>query len=164
MSSDIINRRVRGEDYGSALSRIPMIQIALNLIEAHPVGGVGLNNYAVVMGEYDNTILGRRYKSIHRPVHNTYLLIAGETGILGLAAFLLLVFSIAAVLLRAMRSDDALHSLFALALACGFTAFFLHGLVDKHSPGGNPLFYLLLSLCAVLSHPSALRPKGEARC
>ena len=164
MSSDIINRRVRGEDYGSAMSRIPMIQIALNLIEAHPVGGVGLNNYAVVMGEFDNTILGRRYKSIHRPVHNTYLLIAGETGILGLASFLLLVFSAAAVLLRAMRSDDALHYLFALALVCGFLAFFLHGLVDKHSPGGNPLFYLLLSLCAALSDPSALRLKGETRC
>ena len=69
-----------------------MFQIAFSVIEAHPLGGVGVNNYAVVMQEHDNTILGRRFGTMRRPVHNIYLLITGETGFIGLMSFLWLVF------------------------------------------------------------------------
>ena len=143
-----IENRITGEDHGSAMSRIPMFQIALSIIEAHPVGGVGINNYAVIMREYNDTILGRRFSTIPRPVHNMYLLIAGETGMIGLIAFLLLVFALISVILRGVKSTDPLFSLTGISLLCGLTAFLIHGLVDKHPPGGYPLFYLLMALAA----------------
>ena len=146
-----IQRRLFGEDYGSAISRIPMFQIAAALIEKHPVGGVGINNYAVVMREYNNTILGRRFGTIPRPVHNIYLLITGETGVIGLFAFLLLIVSIVRSLLKTIKSPDIELSIVAISLLSGFAAFLIHGLVDKHPPGGNPLFYFLMAMVAAIS-------------
>jgi len=144
--SDTIHRRLFGEDYGSAMSRIPMFQIAFSIIESHPVGGVGINNYAVVMREYNNTILGRRFRTIPRPVHNLYLLITGETGFIGLITFLILVFAVLRILAQTIWSPDVQLSIIAISIFSGFIAFFVHGFVDKHPAGSNPLFYLLMAL------------------
>lgn len=148
--SDIIEKRVMGDDYGSAMSRIPMIQIALNVISAHPVGGVGINNYQVVMQDYNDTIMGRGYLNIDRPVHNMYLLIAGESGLLGLVAFLSLLISVFVLLYRSSGLENRTVSIIAISLLCGFAAQSFHGMVDKHAPGNYPLFYLMMALAVVL--------------
>jgi len=152
--SDYIERRVSGEDYGSAVSRIPMFQIALSVIEAHPLGGVGINNYTIKMREYNDTILGRRFKTFARPVHNMYLLIAGETGVLGLTMFLWLLFGLTSSILAAVKVGDLQISILATSLFTGLIAFLIHGLVDKHPPGGYPLFYCLMAIAAAIYQKS----------
>ncbi len=82
---DFILLRFTGEDYGSAHSRIPMMQIALGMIRRFPWLGVGLNNYTLSMAPFDTT--GLTLDFFH-PVHNVYLQLAAEIGIPGLAAFL----------------------------------------------------------------------------
>ncbi len=82
---DFILLRFTGEDYGSAQSRIPMMQIALGMIRKFPWLGVGLNNYTLSMAPFDPT--GLTLEFFH-PVHNVYLQLAAEIGLPGLAAFL----------------------------------------------------------------------------
>ncbi len=148
--SETIENRLFGDDYNSAIGRIPMFQIAWSIIQDHPFGGVGINNYAVNMREYNDTLIGRRFTTIARPVHNMYLLIAGETGLLGLSLFLWLLIVTLATLVKCFRSRSAFVSISAISILAGLCAFFIHGFVDKHPPGGNAQFYLLLALTAAL--------------
>lgn len=146
--TEMIEERLFGEDHGSAMSRIPMIQIAINLIRAHPIGGVGINNYQVEMKKYNDTILGRRFRTIPRPVHNMYLLVMGETGIIGFAAMLLVLMLFGLIAAKNARSEDPTISVINAALFGGFLAMCIHGLVDKHPPGGYPLFYVIMAIVA----------------
>ncbi|MBN1540764.1 O-antigen ligase family protein, partial [candidate division KSB1 bacterium] len=157
--SEQLENRITGEDHGSAMSRIPMFQIAFSIIEEHPVGGVGINNYAVIMQQYNDTILGRRFSTIPRPVHNMYLLIGGETGAIGLVTFGVFLFALLRLLWRIVRAPSPNISVYALALLAGILAFLVHGLVDKHPPGGYPLFYLFMALAVVL--PEMISAKKE---
>ncbi len=76
----------------SFLRRAELNWIALKMFQDHPLLGVGLNNFTVRMSEYGEVSGWTRFL---QPVHNVYLLVAAETGILGLAAFLcLLLFTI----------------------------------------------------------------------
>ncbi len=143
-----IIERITGEDHGSALSRIPMFQIAIEIIKDHPFGGLGINNYQEIMREYNNTYLGRLFSTIPRPVHNMYLLITGETGFLGFAMFLWMLVALIRILLQITRSADPYYSIISIALLSGLAGYLAHGLVDKHPPGSSPLFYLLMALAA----------------
>ncbi|HNR67374.1 MAG TPA: O-antigen ligase family protein [bacterium] len=156
-----LENRIFGDDHGSAMGRIPTFQIAFNLIQDNPVGGVGINNYAVVMRKYNDTILGMRFSTIRRPVHNMYLLITGETGLIGLAAFLFLIFSLVRCLWRSVHSPNMAVSIIAISLLSGILAFLLHGFVDKHPPGGYPLFYIILALTAVLPEAPAINGQNK---
>ncbi len=71
----------------SFLRRAELNWIALEMIKDHPLLGVGLNNFTVAMGQYGKVSGWTRFL---QPAHNVYLLLAAETGFLGLAAFLLL--------------------------------------------------------------------------
>jgi len=157
--SETIENRLFGEDYNSAIGRIPMFQIAWSIIKDHPLGGVGINNYAVNMREYNDTLIGRRFTTIARPVHNMYLLIAGETGLLGLSLFLWLLIVTLSTLAKCFRSRSAFVSISAISILAGLCAFSIHGFVDKHPPGNNAQFYLLLALTAALH---VLRDKETA--
>ena len=143
-----IHKRITGDDHGSAMGRIPLIQVALAIIRAHPIGGVGLNNYAVIMQDYDHTILGRMFTRLERPVHNTYLLITAETGFIGFAAFAWLMLAALYACRKAVRQKNPQLSFVGVGIVCGLAAFLIHGLVEKHPPGGYPLFYTLLALAA----------------
>jgi putative inorganic carbon (hco3(-)) transporter len=148
--SDKIENRLFGEDHGSAISRIPMFQMAWSIIKDHPFGGVGINNYAVNMREYNDTLIGRRFTTIARPVHNMYLLITGETGLLGLSMFLWLLLSSILTLKKCFHSRSIFISIFSISLLAGLSAYLVHGLVDKHPPGGNGVFFLFLAIAVAL--------------
>jgi len=71
----------------SAWSRIPMYKVAINVIKANPIIGVGLSNYTIVAPKYDKTEC-QISKWFPWPVHNLYLFYAAEIGIFGLFFFL----------------------------------------------------------------------------
>ena len=144
--SDMMSERLFGDDHGSAASRIPMFQIAVNVIAAHPIGGVGINNYQVNMREYNDSVRAMRYTTIPRPVHNMYLLVAGETGFVGFAMMMLMLISVIATLLKTVSSSSSLVAVTSICLLGGFFAFLTHGMVDKHPPGGYAPFYVMMAL------------------
>lgn len=79
--------RLLSEDFGASYSRITLMKVAMNMIKAHPLLGIGNNNYTEVMRSYDDTNEQISYNFPYE-VHNEYLLIASEIGVIGLFFFL----------------------------------------------------------------------------
>ena len=78
----------------SVSDRLRYTELGLNLVKENPLG-VGIGNqvfYSVKNGEYLK--LGMDKVWLWEPVHNLYLLIASEIGILGFVAFCVFIFSI----------------------------------------------------------------------
>jgi O-antigen ligase len=82
---DLIGARLFGDDKGSALSRIPLMQIAFQMVKDHPLLGVGSNNFATVFGQY---VTPRFSQEWLYTVHNKYFLVWSETGTVALGAYL----------------------------------------------------------------------------
>jgi putative inorganic carbon (HCO3(-)) transporter len=136
--------RLTHDDYGAAHSRIPMAQVALNVIRDNPLSGVGMGNYVYVAYKYDNTFENISTEFPH-PVHNIYLLLAAELGIgaLGLFVFVSIVVYLRGV--RLLRYRNAAMALFILGLIGGLSAFYLHGMVEQGIIGSwkfRPLWFI----------------------
>ncbi len=147
---DLILSRITGDDSGSAQSRIVLARTALAVLADHPWLGIGLNNYMMVLPQYDAAAFITR-----TVVHNAYLLIAAETGLLGLAAYLGLV---ASLLVRAWRTVsqaiDETEWVASVGVFAAFVAFTLHSMTDYALFGSSRLltqFWLLVGLAAGLS-------------
>jgi putative inorganic carbon (HCO3(-)) transporter len=80
-----VQQRLSGDDNGSSAARMPLNHLAGAMIESHPVAGVGANNFATAMTPYARRAFGGEFLYT---VHNKYLLVWAETGIVGLIAFL----------------------------------------------------------------------------
>lgn len=65
--------------------RFSLVQIAIKMIKTSPLAGVGLNNFIPRLPDYWQQF-GMTYWL--QPVHNIFLLIAAETGLVGLLIFL----------------------------------------------------------------------------
>ncbi|MGO9029676.1 MAG: O-antigen ligase family protein [Acidimicrobiales bacterium] len=85
-------------------SRYQLNDVAGEMFFDHPIIGVGLNNFQGAMGPYE--VHGVIF--IDNPVQNLYLLYLSETGIIGMAGFLVVGISMYNVALRLARSRDRL--------------------------------------------------------
>jgi hypothetical protein len=71
--------------------RSQLTKIAWQMFQDHPLTGVGLNNFTVVMDQYGYVPATTRFL---QPVHNIYLLILSETGLIGALGFTYLAFKL----------------------------------------------------------------------
>lgn len=81
---------------GGGSGRTELWSVASQVFRAHPVGGVGAGNFSVVEPSYavrTTTNLTKPYQelTLREVVHNTYLHVLAELGIVGLVLLLLLV-------------------------------------------------------------------------
>ena len=80
--------------------RIPLIKVGLNMFQDNPITGVGMGNYLrksrhYVKDEYVNIEKGiTRHQLEHDMCHNSFVLIAAETGGVGLFLWLFYLFTI----------------------------------------------------------------------
>jgi O-antigen ligase len=98
--------------------------------------GVGINNYTEVMDDYDITDEGIESYT-HHAVHNIYLHVAAETGILGFTA---LIWLIAAILIEGIKyaiSNRGFMVYVVIGMIAGIITFLVHGLVDTASLGNK---------------------------
>jgi putative inorganic carbon (HCO3(-)) transporter len=154
VGSNLIVSRLTSEDHGSAASRVDLARGAWAMIQDHPLSGVGLNNYTLLMPQYDWTSL----QSWGRPavVHNVYLLVTAETGLVGLIAFLWFLVSswVQAWLLVKRAPNDALWMM-GVGILSACTALAVHNMVDYlliFSWHIARQFWLLVGIAAGLSH------------
>lgn len=98
-------------------------KISLEMIKKHPLTGVGFQNFVSVMDEYSPVVLKDNQ---HQPVHNVYLLIAAETGLVGLGIFLLFL----ALIIRRVW-NRGLNPISAILLSV-FIGFLFLGLFDHY--------------------------------
>ena len=151
--TDLILSRLTGDDQGSASSRITLAEGALAIMRDNPVIGIGLNNYTLVSPGYDqaDAAAWNYYAPI---VHNAFLLIAAETGLLGLGAFVVF---LVILLIQAWRIVDQAPSdtvwVAGVGILGGLAALVIHSMVDYTLLGSGRVFtqfWLLAGLCAAL--------------
>jgi O-antigen ligase len=87
--------------------------------------GCGLNTYSKVVKDYKNFEFGEQYP------HNSFLQKTAETGLLGLFAFLLVLFSFFMVSVRHILLY-ANNNTLVLGLLSGISAFLLHGFFESN--------------------------------
>jgi len=155
--------RLTEDDRGSAYSRVPMMKVALRMIEDNPLFGVGLGNYENVMSRYDEAP-ERIHQNFPWPVHNIYLNITAEIGLLGGVCFLL-----ACVLalwqgVQAMRTSDPFLRAAAIGLVAGLVGFLLVGMKELGPLGSGVYrwFWLAVGLL-VATRRLAERENDECR-
>jgi O-antigen ligase len=71
-------------DPASISRRIKLSEISIKMWSSSPLFGIGLNNFVVQMEDFGRIYANYRFL---QPVHNVYLLLLSESGIIGLALF-----------------------------------------------------------------------------
>ena len=113
--------------------RLSMQRNAVNMIKHHPIVGVGVNTFGNNYGKYrlPETEEGRTPDLTY--AHNIYLNMAGEIGLLGLAAFLwflILLFRHGMAVYR--KAKDPYINILALSLMACFIAFLINGMTETN--------------------------------
>lgn len=130
----------------SFVDRERFASVSREMIRENPVLGVGLRNFVVRMDEYYRG--GERLlPHQHQPVHNIYLLIAAETGLIGLLAFLLILFNIAKSAIASAKADENRGARVVLLVV--FFDFLFLGLFDHYFISIHPsamLFWIVAGL------------------
>ena len=106
---------------GSGGKRIYLWQESLSVIEDFPVFGAGPNTYAYAAPNYKLTETTGCYP------HNSYLQMAAETGLLGLGAFLWVLWSFFSLALKKVKKTG---DLLLLGIASGLVAFLTQSFFD----------------------------------
>ena len=130
---------------GADAERIAFQSIAASIVETKPLTGVGYNNYVLSVDEYSDT------PSPKFPVHNIFLLIAAETGLVGLLCFLVF---LALIAIRMLKSGLDVETITLFSL---FTVFMFIGCCDCYlieGPEGKPMFFITLGLITMMGRKS----------
>ena len=120
-----VQKRLFEDDYGAAYGRIPQMKVAFNIIAHHPFSGIGLNNYTTVMNRYDRTRENKSYQFPY-PVHNTFLLIAAESGLPALFCFVLVFVGILKKAALFFKSNDQFLSILGIGSFGGILTWLVH--------------------------------------
>jgi putative inorganic carbon (HCO3(-)) transporter len=153
---DSIAARLTGDDFGSAHARVPLMATAFRIIADNPVLGVGANNYTAALPDYT---------SMHQDeflytVHNQYLLVWAETGLVGLAALLWFLMATIRRGLDAWKLGDPLLAPLALGLTAALVGQMVHMQVDLFN--SRPQLQLLVTVAALLAAMSRLACARDA--
>jgi len=125
-----IEKRLLIDDRGSANSRIPMMIDAGVVIFDNPLLGVGINNYAISVSKYDVTGIHRAWQAV--PVHNLFLLIGAESGIVAMLSFITFWIVISLHVGYLIRSSDREYFVSGIAFMMSLTGFFMIHQVDPN--------------------------------
>jgi O-antigen ligase len=144
------------EDADAAF-RLLLWGTAWNLFLGSPFHGVGLGNFQNLYGSYIHLswIPAAQYG-----VHNLYLHLLSETGLLGFTVFFVLLLIVAREGRRQMRSaQDFLGNALGFGVLGAIAAMLVHGFVDfvmEASSGFGTMFWICLALLAANSRISAV--------
>ncbi|MFA5089654.1 MAG: O-antigen ligase family protein [Candidatus Omnitrophota bacterium] len=111
--------------------RISIYRNSLNMIRHHPVLGVGVNTFSKNYLKYKLPEPENAQTADNMYAHNTFLQMAGEIGLLGLLAFLWLLFNLFKRGARIYRSlSDRYYKIISLSLSVCLFAFLVNGLTE----------------------------------
>ena len=163
-TTGLVSSRLRSGDEGALVSRFPLMRGAVAMIADHPVRGVGLGNYGLLTPEY-NLDEFRRWGPKASHVHNIFLAIGAEVGLVGLAAF---VWALGAILWRGVgfvrRVPVGLHWLIGLAVLAALSAVLLHNQGDYallSTPALDALFWFMVGWLMAVSRISGREARSE---
>jgi putative inorganic carbon (hco3(-)) transporter len=121
-----INTRIKSilkTDQGSISIRLKLWKEALRITSDYPLTGCGLNTYSIVAKNYKSFDWGGIYP------HNSFLQMSAETGLLGILAFLLVVYVFFKTGLGLLKKNK---DYLVLGLLSGILGFLVHAFFDTH--------------------------------
>ncbi|MBI5943588.1 MAG: O-antigen ligase family protein [Chloroflexi bacterium] len=138
--------------------------VAMQMFEDDPLFGVGLGNYQIQYQNYSRQI-GLDHRRVTRNPSSLYLEVLSEQGVIGAAAFLLLLYTIFSGLITSRRKFSLAgmndHSNLTMALLAGLAGYMIAALV-KNSAYSNVYWVLVgIALSAVQVSMFSLREKSE---
>ncbi len=156
-----IHARLLEDDRGSTESRIPQWKMGFKMVKTHPFLGVGLNNYNVVSDRYEPNVIDPNVRGrvffYDMKLHNVYLGVAAQVGIVGLLFYLLFLGRlIQNGWNKFKRADDSLSRSLILGVLFGMTAMLLHEAVHTGNISSNLSLWIpaaFLSSAAFYRHP-----------
>lgn len=147
----------------SPAARLVLWGIAFDLFVHSPILGVGWGNFLVLYGSYVSDVSWIP-PGIYA-AHNIYLQLLSETGIVGFAAFFLLIFRASRQAAHQLRSSlDTIDKALAFGVLGALLSVLLHGFVDfffQVSAQYGTLFWVLLALLVVSGKRSGETVAGE---
>lgn len=144
--------------------RISIYNNAINMIKHHPFIGVGLNTFSKNYGKY-KTEQAEKYAHTADTIyaHNIYLQMAGETGLLGLAVFLLFLFQVFRQAFNTLRKlNDKYLKIIGLSLVACVIAFLVNGLTETslYYPRVVMVFWYLIGVSLSLNRLAKGSPRN----
>ena len=160
------------DDKGSTYSRIPQSEMALEVVRQHPFLGVGLNNFTVSSYLYETYVVdpktrGRVY-GVPGRVHDVFLQMAAEIGLIGLAWFaLFMVWAVRKGRLRIHRCSEEQVRWILMGVFCGLLARLFHDAVHTGDVAMTHQLWIYPGLLAAgawvsRSAPGKLSARGGA--
>ena len=125
---DTISQRLSVFGSNSWLVRTGTIQVATEMIRQKPWLGIGANNYMSLAPDYVPYDLHPIFGELI--AHNLFYLIAAETGLLGLLAFVFLLWAVIADGFKAVRARVQPLSYIAIGVLGGIVALIAHSMFD----------------------------------
>jgi len=138
--------RFTSKDEGSFAARKPMARIAMKIIQEHP-WGIGFGNYKLWLPRYGNPAEPFTFQA---KVHNMYLLLAAELGIVSLIVFLAVLGTVFGCGLTLAKRAPPDLAMIGIGIAGGLVAFAIHCLVDYEEIARIPILWFYFGLvCAM---------------
>jgi O-antigen ligase len=155
----LVRERLTQDDNNAAESRIPLMSIAFQMIKAHPVLGIGGNTYHFEMKNY----IPKDFEQVYvDQVHNHYLLVFAETGLLGLLCWLVFVKSIVREALSCLKTitSDVTKGV-GLGLLLVMVQISVHCMVETFASTMTLATLLSLAAIATAAHRVGLLDKAQ---
>ena len=131
---------LKTDDFLSVSRRVELNKAAFAMIKASPVFGVGLGNFISRLFDFSQN---REVVYWFQPVHNIFLLVAAETGLIGLGVFLYFLFrTYKHLLIKSIINHQSLAIALSSVLALGLFDHYFLTLQQTQL-----LFALILGLC-----------------
>lgn len=130
-------------NHNSLSDRTHYVSQAKELLQNNPYIGVGRGNMTIVGYEQSADPLKQIWH--YQPVHNVFVLILTELGIIGFCLFMTLILLVPLTILRTSKGHPVSHAFFAgICLSLLAIAFLDHWLITSHF--GILLFWTLMTL------------------
>jgi O-antigen ligase len=112
--------------HSTLVLRLAIWRVTLPMLADHPLFGAGIGGYQAVMAPY-------RTRNLHPEpyAHNIFLTTWSELGLIGLAAFTVILVGLLWRASRSLRSQTDLHRPLVWGIFAAWVAFGIHGLVDS---------------------------------
>lgn len=146
VSSTFRARLVEG-DAGSAEIRYPLMEVAMEMIKSNPVQGVGLNMYTREMVPYDRTNYFIAYRYNH-PVHNTFLMVGAETGLLSMLVLASFIFFVILEAHRVFARNSGVVEAIGIGVFGTLISWFIHNQVNLTGPYSDQTLWVIFGLLA----------------
>ena len=138
----------------SAMARVAANYAAINMLKTHPILGIGAGNFGNLVVDYTPESL-KLHSKPGRNIHNVFLQVASETGLIGLTIFIALIMKsfIDVIRLRKYKLEPISY----MATGLG-TSLFGYCLASQFIPGAYYKYqYVFLPLIAAISQIARTR-------